>query len=102
PAQVSESVSMQKTSTGIFAFSASSIGRAQSVPPNGFASADWALWKEFYFKTPLAKEDTTLQVRVETFDLFNRTNRQNPINTADDPNAGLIFGILTPMRRMQL
>jgi len=91
PPQVSESVSMQKTSTGIFAFSASSIGRAQSVPPNGFASADWAL----------AKEDTTLQIRVETFNLFNRTNRQNPNNTADDPNAGLIFGILTPMRRMQ-
>ena len=68
----------------------------------GFASADWALWKEFYFKTPLAKEETTLQVRVETFNLFNRTNRQNPNNTADDPNAGLIFGILTPMRRMQL
>ena len=68
----------------------------------GFASADWALWKEFYLKTPLAKEDTTLQVRVETFNLFNRTNRQNPNNTADDPNAGLIFGILTPMRRMQL
>ena len=68
----------------------------------GFASADWALWKEFYFKTPLAKEETTLQVLVETFDLFNRTNRQNPNNTADNPNAGLIFGILTPMRRMQL
>ena len=34
PAQVSESVRMQKTSTGILAFSASSIGRAQSVLPN--------------------------------------------------------------------
>ena len=40
-------------------------------------------------------------LRVETFNLYNRTNRQNPNNTADNPNAGLIFGILTPMRRMQ-
>ena len=39
---------------------------------------------------------------METFDLFNRTNRQNPNNTADNPNlAGVISGILTPMRRMQ-
>lgn len=70
----------------------------------GYSSADWAVWKEFYFKTPLAREETTLQFRWESFNLFNRTNLAQPDNTADSSTAGRIFGILgngVYMRRMQ-
>ncbi len=70
----------------------------------GLSSADWAVWKEFNFKTPLAKEDTTLQVRWENFNTFNHANLGNPDNTADSGTAGRIFAILgngVYMRRMQ-
>ena len=66
-----------------------------------FESLNLALWKEFRFKTPLASEDTTLQLRFEAFNALNGTNKANPDGTADDSTAGLITNILTPMRQLQ-
>ena len=74
------------------------------------ASADWAFWKEFKFKTPLNREETKIQFRWENYNLFNRTNMGMPDNTVDSSTAGRItqlagagsgFGIIGPMRRMQ-
>ena len=73
------------------------------------AAADWALWKEFLFKTPM-NEDTKLQFRWENYNLFNRTNMGQPDSNVDSSTAGRItqlagagsgFGIIGPMRRMQ-
>jgi hypothetical protein len=75
----------------------------------GLASADWALWKEFKFGTPL-NEETKLEFRWENFNAFNRTQLGPPNNTVDGSLAGRIttlagagggFGVLVPMRRMQ-
>jgi TonB-dependent receptor-like protein len=75
----------------------------------GLASADWALWKEFRFSSPL-NEDTRLQFRWENYNTFNRTQLGPPNNTVDSSLAGRIttlagagggFGVLVPMRRMQ-
>ena len=74
------------------------------------ATADWAFWKEFTFKTPLNAEATKLQFRWENYNLLNRTNMGMPDNTVDNSTAGRItqlagagsgFGIIGPMRRMQ-
>jgi hypothetical protein len=64
-----------------------------TFPGPGFAAANWALWKTFRFKSPLAKEDTTLEFRVESFNLFNRTNKSNPDDTANDSTAGVISNV---------
>ncbi len=65
-----------------------------------YSSANWALWKQFTFKSPL-QEETTLQIRFESFNLFNHTNKANPDGTADDSTAGQIFNVLSPMRQFQ-
>ena len=65
-----------------------------SIIGPGFASANWALWKTFRFKSPLAKEDTSLEFRFESFNLFNRTNKSNPDGTANDSTAGVISNVL--------
>jgi hypothetical protein len=65
-----------------------------------FFVADWALWKKFDFKTPLS-ENTSLEFRWESFNLFNNTNLDTPVNTADSAVAGQIVGIEGTMRRMQ-
>ncbi|HEX2522956.1 MAG TPA: hypothetical protein VHP35_12615, partial [Terriglobia bacterium] len=65
-----------------------------------FFTADWALWKNFGFRSPLS-ENTTLEFRWETFNLFNNTNLDTPANTADSAIAGQITAIEGTMRRMQ-
>ena len=65
-----------------------------SIVGPGYASANWAVWKTFRFKTPLAREDTSLELRFESFNLFNRTNRANPDGTASDATAGKITNVL--------
>jgi hypothetical protein len=65
-----------------------------------FFTADWALWKNFGFRSPLS-ENTTLEFRWETFNLFNNTNLDTPANTADSATAGQITAIEGTMRRMQ-
>jgi hypothetical protein len=64
-----------------------------TFPGPGFAAANWALWKTFRFKSPLAKEDTSLEFRVESFNLFNRTNKSNPNGAADEATAGVISNV---------
>lgn len=64
-----------------------------TFPGPGFAAANWALWKTFRFKSPLAKEDTSLEFRFESFNLFNRTNKSNPDGTANDSTAGVISNV---------
>jgi len=66
-----------------------------------FESLNLSFWKEFRFKTPLAREDTILQLRFETFNALNGRNKANPDGTADNSTAGLITNILTPMRQLQ-
>ena len=65
-----------------------------SVVGPAFAAANWSLWKTFRFKSPLAKEDTTLEFRFEGYNLFNRTNKANPDGTANDSTAGVITNVL--------
>jgi hypothetical protein len=72
-----------------------------SIVGPSFVSANWSLWKEFRFKTFLAREDTALELRFESFNLFNNTNRANPDGTANDVTAGVITNIITPMRQLQ-
>jgi hypothetical protein len=78
-----------------------------TFPGPNAAQANWSLWKSFRFKSPLAKEDTSLELRFESFNLFNRTNKSNPDSTANDANAGLITNVLgvtasgTNMRQFQ-
>jgi hypothetical protein len=66
--------------------------------PNLF-SADWSFSKRF----PLA-ETKSLQFRWESFNIFNRTNLANPNGAVDAGagSAGVITGLSTPMRHMQL
>jgi hypothetical protein len=66
----------------------------------GFFEADWSLWKTFKFKSPLS-EATGLEIRWETFNLFNNTNLDTPVNQADSAIAGQITAIVGTMRRMQ-
>ncbi|HEX5483767.1 MAG TPA: TonB-dependent receptor [Terriglobia bacterium] len=61
-----------------------------------FFGANWGLWKEFRIK-----ERADLEVRFESFNLFNNTNRSNPDGTANNSTAGLITNIITPMRQFQ-
>ena len=65
------------------------------VGPHLF-NASWAFWKEFRIK-----ENIGLQLRFESFNLFNNTNRANPDGTANDSTAGVITNVLVPMRQFQ-
>lgn len=42
-----------------------------------------------------------LQLRFESFNLFNNTNKSNPDGTANDSTAGVITNVLVPMRQFQ-
>ena len=83
-------------------------GRGILVGP-GFSGADWALFKEFTFKTPLNRERTALQFRWESFNTFNKANLGLPNTATDSSTAGVITGLQSPgtqfgyapMRRMQ-
>jgi hypothetical protein len=65
------------------------------VGPHLF-NASWAFWKEFRIK-----ESIGLQLRFESFNLFNNTNRANPNGTANNSTAGEITNVLVPMRQFQ-
>jgi hypothetical protein len=66
--------------------------------PNLF-TADWSFSKRF----PLT-ETKSLQFRWESFNIFNRTNLGNPNGAIDAGagSAGVITGLASPMRAMQL
>ena len=75
----------------------------------GVANTDLALWKEFDISTFLNHAKTAIQLRFESFNVFNRTNLGMPqnatwINTQVDTNAGPVITSLQPgfpMRRFQ-
>jgi hypothetical protein len=75
----------------------------------GLLGTDWALWKEFTFKTPLNREDTRLQVRWENYNALNGAPLGEPDANIDDATAGRITGLQgtsikansTTMRRME-
>jgi hypothetical protein len=46
-------------------------------------------------------ENMSLQLRFESFNLFNRTNSSNPDGTANNSTAGVITNIIIPMRQFQ-
>ena len=76
------------------------LGRGTVTSP-GLATVDLSVFKEF----PLGIGD--LQLRVETFNLFNRANFGTPnmtafINGSVNPNAGRITRTRTPGRQTQL
>ena len=56
-----------------------------------------ALVKPFSFT-----ERHTLQLRVEVFNLFNRTNFGVPVRFLEAPNFGQATDTLTPGRRVQI
>jgi outer membrane receptor protein involved in Fe transport len=70
----------------------------------GAFNADISLWKGWNFKSPLSRENTTLQLRWEMFNAFNYTNAGVPNNDVDTPVVGQITDIEPgfPMREMQL
>ena len=73
------------------------------------ANTDFGLWKEFGISTFLNREKTAIQLRFESFNIFNRTNLGMPqcatwIGTNVDTNAGPVITSLQPgfpMRRFQ-
>lgn len=79
-----------------------------SLQSPGLIGTDWALWKEFVFRTPLNREDTRLQVRWENFNALNHAPLGEPDTNVDDATAGRITSLLgsayetnqTTMRRM--
>lgn len=75
----------------------------------GLFGTDYALWKEFVFRTPLNKEDTRLQFRWENYNALNHAPWGEPDTNIDDATAGLISSLQgtslkansTAMRRME-
>lgn len=74
----------------------------------GYIGSDWALWKEFGFKSPL-NEHTVLQFRWENYNALNHAPLGEPDVTVDDALAGQITSLQgtflkansTSMRRME-
>jgi hypothetical protein len=66
--------------------------------PNLF-TADWSFAKRFLFT-----ETKSLQFRWEMFNILNRTNLANPNGAIDagPGSAGVITGLASPMRQMQV
>jgi hypothetical protein len=69
----------------------------------GAANADFALWKEFAFSSPLNRERTSVQIRAESFNVFNITNLSNPGWNADVPSNTAITSLMPQytMRRFE-
>lgn len=79
-----------------------------SIRGPGFIGTDWALWKEFTFKSPL-NEHTNLQIRWENYNALNHAPLGEPDMTTDSSLAGQITSLQgtylkansTSMRRME-
>lgn len=72
-------------------------------------NADFSLWKDFDLSTFLNREKTTIELRVESYNVFNLTNLGSPQNATwigygVDSSAGPVITSLQPgfpMRRFQ-
>lgn len=79
-----------------------------SVRGPGYIGSDWALWKQFAFKSPL-NEHTLLQIRWENYNALNHAPLGEPDMTVDSALAGEITSLQgtflkansTAMRRME-
>ncbi len=75
----------------------------------GVQNVDFSLWKDFDLSTFLNREKTTIQLRIESYNVFNLTNLGSPQNAtwigyAVDSSAGPVITSLQPgfpMRRLQ-
>ena len=94
------------TTPAQYQFGNASVGMLRGP---GIANADFALWKEFDISTFLNREKTAIQLRVESFNVFNRTNLGSPANavwigTNTDTSSGAVINSLAtgfPMRRFE-
>lgn len=85
------------------AFTSNAIGTYGGTGKNilrgpGYANVDFALYKDFHLGRG---ESRYVELRGEFFNLFNRTNLQNPRNNRADAFFGRIFGAGEP-RILQL
>jgi hypothetical protein len=82
-------------------------GNTAPGTPNGppIANADFALWKEFDFSSPLNREKTAIELRIESYNVFNLTNLGGWTwgTCADCAGANQITSLQPgfPMRRFQ-
>ena len=75
----------------------------------GVVDADFSLWKEFDISTFLNREKTSIQLRMDSFNVFNLTNLGSPSNavwigTNVDTSSGPVISSLQtgfPMRRFE-
>jgi len=69
----------------------------------GSANADFAMWKEFDFATPLNREKTAVQIRASAYNVFNITNLSNPGWNADVASSTQITSLMPQytMRRFE-
>lgn len=58
----------------------------------GFKNADISLVKNFRFPGFSAGNDSTIQVRIETFNAFNWVNLNNPVSTRNAADFGRVTG----------
>ena len=69
----------------------------------GVVNSDLAIWKEFDPSTPLNREKTAIQFRIEAYNAFNNTNYNNPNTTVNAATAAVISSLQQGylMRRFQ-
>jgi hypothetical protein len=75
-------------------------GRGAFIGPN-YRTFDLSATKNIRFASPL-NEATSLQLRVEAFNLFNRANFAAPELRFGTPTFGRIRSTVTPSRQIQL
>ena len=56
----------------------------------GFKNADLSLVKNFRLPAFTGTRDSTLQVRIETFNAFNWVNLNNPVSQTNNTNFGRV------------
>jgi hypothetical protein len=79
-------------------FGYASVG---SLRGPGLINADWALSKDFTFSSPLNRESTRVQIRAESFNIWNNTNLGLPNANVDQTSAGQITSLQSTMRRLE-
>jgi hypothetical protein len=79
-------------------FGYASVG---SLRGPGLINADWALSKDFIFSSILNRESTRVQIRAESFNIWNNTNLGLPNANVDQTSAGQITSLQSTMRRLE-
>lgn len=79
-------------------FGYASIGSLRG--PN-LINADWALSKDFLFRSFLNQENTRVEFRAEAFNIWNNANLGLPNANVDQRTAGQITSLQSTMRRLE-